>query len=109
MILCLDIFLYNAKVHSYDSILYNAQRLDIHSYDDLLFYKMCTVHLPSFPYLYSDSTEILSSPRLLSTLPQLDLYAYIDFTLTTMLLARPQLDSRIFVASKDTSTYLLIF
>jgi hypothetical protein len=83
---------------------YTAQIMDTHSCDALQFYIMCTKHLPFSPYLYSDSTEMLSSSGLVSTLPQLDLSAYTDFPLTIRLLAEPQPDFGIFVVSKDTSS-----
>jgi len=69
-----------------------------------MFYKMYTKHIPYFPFPYSDSTEMLSYSSLLSTLPQIDLFSYTDFTLTARLLAKPRPDSGIFVASKDTSS-----
>jgi hypothetical protein len=84
-------------------LLYTAQIMDTHSYDDLLSCIMYTKHLLFSPYLYSDSTEMLSSSDLVSALPQLDLSAYIDFPLTVRLLAGPQPDFGTFFVSKDTS------
>jgi hypothetical protein len=63
--------------------------MDTHSYDDLLSCIMYTKHLIFSPYLYSNSTEMLISSGLLSALQQLDLYAYIYFSLTIMLLVGP--------------------
>jgi hypothetical protein len=66
-----------------------AQRLGTHSYDVIFFYIMCTTQLPSSPYLFSDSTKMLGSLDLLSTLPRLDLYVYIDFPPIARLLENP--------------------
>jgi len=82
---------------------YTAQIMDIHSCDALRFNIVCTKHLPFFPYLYSDSNKRLSSSGLVSTLPQLNLFAYIDFPLTIKLLVGPQPDIGTFFVSKDTS------
>jgi hypothetical protein len=76
-----------------------AQRLGTHYYDVLLFCIMCTRHLPSFTFPYSNSTEMLGSSYLLSALPQLDMYAYIDFPQ----ISRPKPRFGTSVASMDTS------
>jgi hypothetical protein len=82
---------------------YTAQIMDTHSYDGLLYCTLYTKRVPFSPYLYSDSTKMLSSPGLASTLPQLDMFAYTDFPLIIRLFAEPHPDSEIYVASKDTS------
>jgi hypothetical protein len=63
--------------------------MDTHSCDNLLSCIIYAKHILFYPYLYFDSTEILISLGLLSAIPQLVMYAYIDFPLTAMLLARP--------------------
>jgi hypothetical protein len=83
-------------------LLYTAQIMDTHSYDELLSCIMYTKHILFSPYLYSNSTEMLISSGLLSALLKLDMYAYIDFPLTAMMLARPQPGFELFF-SKDTS------
>jgi hypothetical protein len=50
-------------------LLYTAQTMDTHSYDDLLSFIVYTKHLLFSPYLYSDSTKMLSSSDLVSALP----------------------------------------
>jgi hypothetical protein len=62
------------------------------------------LHIPSFPFHYYDSIEMSGSSYLLSALSQLDLYSYIDFPLTTRILARPQPKFETFYASMDTSS-----
>jgi hypothetical protein len=64
---------------------------------------MCTKHLTSFPFLYSDSTEISGFLDILLPLPQIDLYANIGFTPIARLLVRPQTEFGTFVSSMDTS------
>jgi hypothetical protein len=82
---------------------YTAQIMDTHSCDALQLCIMCTKHLPFSPYIYSDSTEMLISSGLASTLSQLDLSAYIDFPLIVRQITKSQLDSGIFFVSKDNS------
>jgi hypothetical protein len=79
------------------------QRWGTHSHDDLMFCIMCTRHIPSSLFPYSDLTEMLSSSYLLSALPQLDLYSYTSFPPIARLLARPHPEFQTFVTSMDTS------
>jgi hypothetical protein len=83
-------------------LLYTTQIMDTHSYDDLLSFIEYTRHLLFSPYLYFDSTEMLSSSYLVATLPQLDMSDYIVFLVTIRLLAGPQPNFGTFVVSKDT-------
>jgi hypothetical protein len=69
---------------------------------------MYTRHLPSFHFPYSDSIEMSGSSDLLSSLPQLDLYAYIDSPPIERLLVNPHLDFGTFVVSKDTSSVAIM-
>jgi hypothetical protein len=103
-VLCISHTMVQMKIRGLTCLLlYTVKIMDTHSYDNLLSFIMYTMHLLFSHYLYSDSTEMLSFSCLLSSLPQLDLYAYIDFPLTAMLLARPQPRFGTFVFSKDTS------
>jgi hypothetical protein len=81
--------------------------VDVHSYDDLLYCIMYTKHIPFSPYLYSDSIEMSISSNVVSTLPQLDMYACTDFTPIENISAEPWPDSEIFFASKDTSSMVI--
>jgi hypothetical protein len=83
-----------------------AQKMDTHSCDALQFSITCTKHLPFFLYLYSNFTEMLSSSGIVSALPlpQLDLSSYTSFPLVVVFLAKPHLDSRNYVSSKDSSS-----
>jgi hypothetical protein len=51
---------------------------------------MYIMHIPSSPYLYSDSTKMSDSSDLLSAILQLDLYVYTGFPPIERLLAKPQ-------------------
>jgi hypothetical protein len=80
-----------------------AQRLGTHSYDFLLLCIMCTIHFPSSPFPYFDSTEMSGSSDMLSSLPQLDLYSYTNFPLTARFHSRTQPEFETFVSLMDTS------
>jgi hypothetical protein len=86
------------------SLLYTTQIMGTHSCDGLLSCTLYTRHLIFSPFLYSDSTGMLSSSDFVSTLPQLNLYAFTRFLLIAMLHAKPQPRSGIFVVSRDTSS-----
>jgi hypothetical protein len=83
---------------------YTVKIMDTHSCDGLLSCTLYTKHLLFSPFLCSDSTGMLSSSNLASTLPQLDLYACTGFPLAVRLPAEPHPDFGIFVVSKDTSS-----
>jgi hypothetical protein len=79
-----------------------VQRLATHSYDVLMFCRMCTIHLPSSPFPYSDSNEMSGGSYRLSYLPQMDLYVYTDFPLIERFLARLRPEFENFTSSMDT-------
>jgi len=83
---------------------YIAKIMDTHYCDVLLSYTLYTKHLLFSPFLCYDSTIMLSSPDLASSLPQLDLYACIGFPLAVRLLAGPHPDFGISAVSEDTSS-----
>jgi hypothetical protein len=70
------IFLLKLKGLAYP-LQYIAQIMDTHSCDGFLSCTLYTRHIFFYPFLYSDSTGMLSSSNLASTLPNLYLYACI--------------------------------
>jgi hypothetical protein len=81
--------------------------MDTHSYDGLMSFTLYTKHLLLSPFLYCDSTRMLSSSDIISILPHLNLYACTYFPLTIRLLAEPRPGSEIFVVSKDNSSVVI--
>jgi hypothetical protein len=81
---------------------YTAKIIYTHSCDDLLSYTLYNKHLLFSPFLCSDSTRMLISSYIASSLQQLDLYACTSFPLAVRLPVRPRPDFGISSFSKDT-------
>jgi hypothetical protein len=83
---------------------YTTKIMETHSCDGLLSCTLYTRHLLFSPFLCYNSTRMLSSSNIASSLPQLDLYACIGFPLDVRLSAEPHPDFGIVFVSKDTSS-----
>jgi len=78
------------------------QITNTHSCDGIFSYTLYIKHLLFSPFLYSNSTRMLISSNIASSLPQLDLYACTGFLLGVRLPTEPQTDFGIYVVIKDT-------
>jgi hypothetical protein len=88
-------------------LLYTLKIMETHFYDGLMSCTLYTRHILFSPFLYYDSTRILISLYLVSTLIELHLSSYTDFPLIAMLLAKPQPGSGISPALRDTSSVVI--